>query len=378
MNKTKKILALILALTMLVCMGGCASKPQTTPDDATDAQGTDYSDMKIGIMSNTTAQDGGWGSALYESVQKVKADLKLTDEQVIWVESIYDGTADVDNMIDQLVSEGCKVIMAHSAGYVDQLAAAAKKYPDVYFCGYECPVEGAENYAMYSINDQAASFICGYVAARMSKGDQLGYIGNMPTSDLICCLDSFALGAKYANASAKVQVIWINSWYDPATEKQAANTLLESGINSVGYMGSTASVAQACSEHGAFTTGMYIDMYEFGKDSVLTSHVFDWSLIITDIINRVAMGTWSTDPIIYGFTDGAARVADFNKDIIPEDVIKDAQDLKAKLMSGEVKVFAGEISDNKGNVVVEEGKELSNKDLIYIDFLVDNVIGDIP
>ena len=110
--------------------------------------------------------------------------------------------------------------MAHSAGYVDQLETLAKKHPEVYFSGYECPVEGLNNYAMYSINDEAASFMCGYIAAKMSDSDDIGYVGNMPTNDLICCLDSFALGAKYANPNAKVKIIWINSWYDPATEKE--------------------------------------------------------------------------------------------------------------------------------------------------------------
>ncbi len=375
----KKLIAVLMMLVM--ALGLIACKTEASPQGNAAGQisdAVDYSKVKIGVISNTTAQDGGWGTALYDSLKKAQEQTGMTDEQIIWVESIYDGTADVDNMIDQMVGEGCNVIMAHSAGYVDQLKTAAEKYPDVYFCGYECPVEGLDNYAMYSISDQAASFLCGYIAARMSESDEIGYIGNMPTSDLICCLDAFAVGAKYANENAKVKIIWINSWYDPATEKEAANSLLESGHNVIGYMGSTASVAQACGEHQGFTTGMYIDMHDYAPGAVLTSHIFDWTLMIKQLFDMVATDSWSGAPIIYGFEDGAARIADLNTEIVPEDIAKDFEEVKGKLMSGELTVFSGPLYDNEGTLIVEEGKELSGNDLIYIHFLADNVIGAIP
>lgn len=377
----KKLLAIIMVLIFALMVVACEKKePDSTPSDSAGGDSTDQPavKIKIGIISNTTTEDGGWGTALYDSVTKVKSDLSLEDDQVVWIESIYDGTEDVDNMVDQLAREGCNIIMAHSAGYVDQLKNLAAKHKDVYFCGYECPVEGFSNYAMYSINDEAASFLCGFVAAKMSDSNNIGYIGNMPTNDLICCLNAFSLGAKYANKDAKVKIIWINSWYDPATEKEAANTLLGSGYNVIGYMGSTASVAQACSEKGAYTTGMYIDMKDYAPDAVLTSHVFDWTLIIKRMIEMASTNSWSTEPIIYGFKDGAARVANLNTDIVPENIAKEYEEVKQKLISGELEVFAGPLYDNTGVLRVKEGESLSPAELIYIDFLVDNIDGMIP
>ncbi len=375
----KKWLALLLAAVLAFSMVACQeAAPAADQAAATAGDGPDYSKVKMGIISNTTAQDGGWGTALWNSIVRVKEKLGLKDEQIVWCESIYDGTIDVDNMIDSLVQDGCKVIIGHSAGYVDQFAAAAKKYPEVYFSAYECPVDGCPNYAMYSISDEAASFICGYAAAKMSNGNELGYIGNMPTSDLICCLDSFTQGARYANPDAKIKIVWINSWYDPATEKSSAEALLQSGLNSIGYMGSTASVAQACEAAGAFTTGMYIDMFDYAPKAVLTSHVYDWDLILTEIADRVAKGEWPTDPIIYSFADGAAKVGKINEEVMPEELVKEINDLIEKLKSGEIQVFAGPVKDNHGNVVVEEGKTLTPEDLIYIDFLVEGIEGDIP
>lgn len=375
----KKLLGLVITILLVIFIVACStntSGPTTSEPSASNQ--TDYSKVKIGIISNTTAQDGGWGTALFESVTKVKTDLSLSDDQVIWIESIYDGSEDVDNMVDQLAREGCNVIMAHSAGYVDQLKSLAKKHPDVYISGYECPVEGFDNYAMYSINDEAASFLCGFVAAKMSSSNDIGYIGNMPTNDLICCLDSFALGAKYANKDAKIKIIWINDWYDPATEKEAANSLLGSGYNVIGYMGSTASVAQACGDNGAYMTGMYIDMHDFAPNAVLTSHVFDWTNIIKDMLDRVVTDTWTSEPIIFGFKDGAARVADLNTDLVSKEIADEFEAVKQKLISGEIDVFAGPIYNNSGELIVKEGETLSPTDLIYIDFLVDNVVGMIP
>lgn len=375
----KKLLAIMAVFFLVFMLVACAKEgKETTPSGSTGGDLADLSSVKIGIISNTTAEDGGWGTSLYDSVKKVKSDLSLNDNQVVWIESIYDGTEDVDNMVDQLAREGCNIIMAHSAGYVDQLRSLAAKHPDVYLSGYECPVEGFSNYAMYSINDEAASFLCGFISAKMSKGNEIGYIGNMPTNDLICCLNAFALGAKHANEDARVKIIWINSWYDPATEKEAANTLLGSGYNVIGYMGSTASVAQACSEQGAYTTGMYIDMRDYAPDAVLTSHVFDWTLIMKQMIKMASTDSWSSEPIIFGFSDGAANVAELNTDIVSEEIAKEYEAIKQKLINGEFEVFAGPIYDNMGVLRVEKGKSLSPSDLIYIDFLVDNVDGMIP
>lgn len=365
MKKTLSILLVALLLATMMVTGTVFAAEK------------DFGTVKMGIISNTTAQDGGWGTGLWNSVVRVKEALGLTDEQVIWCESIYDGTVDVDNMIDSLVEEGCNIILGHSAGYADQFAAAAKKYPNVYFSAYECPVEGCDNFAMYSISDEAASFVCGYAAAKMSNGNELGYIGNMPTSDLICCLDSFTQGAKFANPDAKVKIIWINSWYDPATEKSSAETLLQSGLNSIGYMGSTASVAQACEAAGAFTTGMYIDMFDYAPKAVLTSHVYDWDLILTEICNRIADGTWTNAPIIYSFADGAAKLGKVNEDVMPAELVAEINELIEKLKAGEVGVFNGPVYDNNGNLVVAEGSTLTPEDLIYINFLVDGIDGEL-
>lgn len=375
----KKLLTIALVLILVVMSVACSKQEQeVTPSGSTGSELADFTEVKIGVISNTTAEDGGWGTSLYNSVKKVKSELSLRDDQIVWIESIYDGTEDVDNMVDQLAREGCNIIMAHSAGYVDQLRNLASKHKDVYLSGYECPVEGFSNYAMYSINDEAASFLCGFISAKMSDSNNIGYIGNMPTNDLICCLDAFALGAKYANKDAIVKIVWINSWYDPATEKEAANTLLGSGYNVIGYMGSTASVAQACSDHGAYTTGMYIDMKDYAPDAVLTSHVFDWTLIIKRMLEMASSGSWSSDPIIYGFKDGAAKAADLNTAIVPQNIAEEYEAVRQKLIDGEIEVFAGPLYDNMGTLRVKEGESLSPTDLIYIDFLVDNIDGLIP
>ena len=382
----KKFLALILVLAMITCIfAGCSSDSNTdskdannnSEDTANNATGEpDYSKVKIGLLLGTTVTDGGWSQAMAESMERTKSELGLTDDQVMIAEGIPDGAAEADSTIAQMVDSGCNLIIGASSGFTVNIANAYPQHPDVYFAQFEG--NSADNYCSFSCWDIDAIFMCGYAAALMSDVDELGFVAAQPQASVVRAVNAWAAGAKAANPDATVQVIWVNSWYDPAGDKECANTLLSSGIKALGYHGSTTAVAQACQEAGAYCTGFHIDMHDYAPDAVLTSFMWNWTPVFNEIITQVASGTWTSDVKYKGMAEGAAALAPWNTDIMPEDVIAQCEEMYQSIIDGEYTVMAGPIYDNQGNEVLAEGETFTLDELTGMYFLLDNVIGTLP
>lgn len=263
----KKMIALLLSVLMICSLfTGCGSKDET--EDTADAeqanevesQGRSLEDLKIGAFSNSTITDGGYTQSFYNCLETLKANYGLSDDQVILVENVYDGTPDVQNIIQQLINEGCNVIIGHSNGYNEDMDVFAQQYPDIQFYCYEGIT--SDKITTYSINNQEVMYMLGYLCAKVSDGDEVGFIAPMQNSHIIRSIDAFALGAKRANENAKVRVMWVNSWWDPETDKLCAETLISEGINAMAYYGSTSAALQACEANGAYCTGFHIDMHD--------------------------------------------------------------------------------------------------------------------
>lgn len=376
------MIALLLSVLMICSLfTGCGSKDET--EDTADAeqanevetQGRSLEDLKIGAFSNSTITDGGYTQSFYNCLETLKANYGLSDDQVILVENVYDGTPDVQNIIQQLINEGCNVIIGHSNGYNEDMDVFAQQYPDIQFYCYEGIT--SDKITTYSINNQEVMYMLGYLCAKVSDGDEVGFIAPMQNSHIIRSIDAFALGAKRANENAKVRVMWVNSWWDPETDKLCAETLISEGINAMAYYGSTSAALQACEANGAYCTGFHIDMHDYAPNACLSSFVWNWVPILSEIVERYVAEDNSHEMIIGGLDTDCAQMAPLNTDIIDADIVADVEALQEQIMAGEIDVFAGPIYDNEGNLVVAEGETVTEEDLFSIMYLVDNVIGSL-
>lgn len=376
------MIALLLSVLMICSLfTGCGSKDET--EDTADAeqanevesQGRSLEDLKIGAFSNSTITDGGYTQSFYNCLETLKANYGLSDDQVILVENVYDGTPDVQNIIQQLINEGCNVIIGHSNGYNEDMDVFAQQYPDIQFYCYEGIT--SDKITTYSINNQEVMYMLGYLCAKVSDGDEVGFIAPMQNSHIIRSIDAFALGAKRANENAKVRVMWVNSWWDPETDKLCAETLISEGINAMAYYGSTSAALQACEANGAYCTGFHIDMHDYAPNACLSSFVWNWVPILSEIVERYIAEDNSHEMIIGGLDTDCAQMAPLNTDIIDADIVADVEALQEQIMAGEIDVFAGPIYDNEGNLVVAEGETVTEEDLFSIMYLVDNVIGSL-
>lgn len=383
--RKSKLLALILAVAMMLSVFAACSQTddptQTTggsnePGNTEPSAGIPLDEIKIGVILGTTREDGGWCQAMYESFLKAQAELGLRDDQLIFVEEIVETGTVTENALEMLIDNGCNVIFSTGAGFANQTASISERYPDVYFHVFEGKT--TDNLASFTARDYQAIFMCGYAAARMSSVDELGFVAAQPTASVVRAINAWAAGAKYANPEAKVRVVWSNSWYDPAADKENANSLFDSGIEAVGYHGSTTAVMLAAEEKGGYATGFHIDMESYAPEAVLTSFMWNWTPIFVEFIEEVAAGTWTNETKIKGMEEDAASIAPYNADIMPADIIADCEDVQAKVTSGEIKVFEGPLYDNKGELILEEGQEFTDAEWIGMMYFADNVIGNLP
>ncbi len=377
----KKLLSLLLVVAMTgALVAGCGSSGSGSTDDKDDSSSAAgetkaVEDLIIGEIQYSVVEDGGWGQAMHEGMLQACENLGIdTSTNLLTMEEISEeDTALVESTVEELVDNGADIIFGCSAGYSTILAEMQEEYPDVVFAQQSNDVY--ENIIEFQIRGYEGEFLAGYMCALMNEGsNELGFCASMDEASVRTALNSFALGAKYANPDATVQVLWADSWYDLDIESQNAKTLIDNGIKYMGMEASSPAVPQTCEENGAYCVGYNIDMKDSAPGAVMTSFMWNWVPIFEDIMTKTADGTIDISADYYEGGD-CAKLADFNEDLVPEDIQAKVNELKEKISSGEVVVYSGELKDDQGNVLVEEGETMSDEDILAQDFFVDNVIG---
>jgi len=330
----------------------------------------------VGFVIDGSETDGGWNQSNYDDALKTCEQLGLSQDQYVIMTQVDPYSSDAESAFEMLVSDGCKLIFGMTSSYTDAITAVSQRHPDVYFAQFEGKT--SDNCVSYSCNDYNTIAMCGYAVALTSKQDQLGFIACQPQASIIRACDAFSAGAKYANPNAKVKVMWINSWFDIEKEKEATNSLIDEGMNAIGYYGGTTAPQAACEEAGCYTNGFTLDYLEYGPDAVVTSFVFNWVPILTEIINRVQNNQWSNETVYYGIKEGACSCSAFNSKTLSADQIAKCETVYESIKNGELDFTKGPIYDNKGNCVLEDGKNFTMNDSLSMSFLIDNVIGDLP
>lgn len=397
----KKGLAMLMALVLTVgCFTACSrpnepggdtkapdtkTQDETKPSGETQAggetgapAGADFSKIKIGAIVNTTKADGGFCQKQYEGLSTAMKNLGMdVDTQLVFMEQVPEEGADSTNAMTALINEGCNMIFGQSSGYRDAIDALAPSHPDVQFAQFNGSV--ADNTIGYGSRDYQTMFLCGYISALMSEKNELGYSAGMPEASVVRGINAFAVGAKYANPDATVQVVWANSWYDPAAEKECANSLIAKGITCIGINASSPAIAQACEEAGVYCTGYHLDMKSYAPKAVMVSFMWNWTPIFEDIIAQFAeKGKPYGEYYFWGADKECAQISDVNTDIVPQEIADKVKEAYDKVVSGEIDVFGGELKDNKGNVLVPAGETMSDEKILQQGFFVDNVIGTLP
>jgi basic membrane protein A len=358
-------------------MTGCSNKPkeesQAETAKTSDTAETTAKDIKAAFVYIGPVGDGGWTYS-HDLGRKVMAKLPYVKE-TNYIESVPEGAESV-RIITSLAQKGYNLIFTTSFGYMDPTFEVASKYPEVTFMhcsGYKA----SDNMGTYFGRMYQPRYLAGVIAGKMTKTNVIGYAAAFPIPEVIRGINAFTLGVRSVNPEAVVKVVWTQTWFDPAKERDAAESLLDVDADIITMHQDTPAALQAAEKRGAFAIGYNSVMQEQVPNAWLTAPVWNWGTVYTKIAEEVHNGTWKSQKLWGGIAEGYVDLAPMS-DKVPADVKTYVTKQRDKLASGEIHVFAGEIKDNKGNIAVESGKTMTDAEMLGMNFLVEGVQGNIP
>jgi len=330
--------------------------------------------VKVGFIYIGPVGDAGWTYA--HDVGRRYLEEHLPGVITDYLESIPEGEESYRYIVDY-VKKGYKVIFTTSFGYMDQTAKAAEKYPNVYFFHCSGYKYNNKNFSAYFGRMYQARFLTGIVAGMMTKSNIIGYVAAHPIPEVIRGINAFALGVKLVNPKAKVHVVWTHTWYDPATEREAAISLLDAGADVITQHQDSPAPVQAAAERGKYAIGYNSDMSLFAPEAHLTAPIWNWGVFYVAAVKGVMDGTWKSGFYWWGLKEGIVDIAPFGP-AVPDKVKAVVSAFKELIKEGKFDPFTGPIYDQKGNLRVKAGEKLSDKELLEMNWFVDNVVGEIP
>jgi len=338
--------------------------------------------VKVGFVYLTNPGDHGWTYAHELGRQMVE---KHFGDKVVttYVENVPEGP-DSARVIRELAKKGNDIIFTTSFGYMDHTLRVAKEFPNVKFehiTGYK----RSPNMATGNIRFYEGRYVQGVVAGLMTKSNKIGYIASFPIPEVIQGINAFGIGLRSVNPKAEVSVIWVNSWYDPVKEADAAKVHIAEGADILAQHTDSPAMLQTAEKAGVHGFGQSSDMKAFAPKAQLFSSVNNWGPYYVAKIQQLMDGTWNTGEgpdhwagnVWAGMADDYLVLSPFEN--MPADVAAAAAKAAADIKSGKNKIFTGPIKDNAGNMKVPAGKTLNDGELFTtLDYYVDGIKGKIP
>src|SRR5471032_1754205 len=282
--------------------------------------------------------DAGWTFAHDAGTKEVEAKygnkIKITR-----VEDVPE-SADSERVFRDLAAKGNKVIVGTSFGYQDFQLKVARDYPDITFLtatGYK----KAKNFGVFDDRMYQGAYLAGVEAGYVTKTNTLGFVASVPIPEVIRNINAYTMGARSVNPNVHTKVIWINSWFDPGKEKQAAETLIGQGADVLLQNTDSSATLATASEKHVHACGWDSDMKKFGPDAHLGSVVAHWGVYYNAAIQQVLDGKWKNDPVWWGIPQKAVSLDDVNTSAIPADGLKQVSAKRDELASGKWDVFTG-------------------------------------
>jgi simple sugar transport system substrate-binding protein len=331
--------------------------------------------LKVAFVYIDPVGDSGWS---YQHDLGRRALEKALGPKVktTYVENIP-ATADAERVIRQLAAAGNDMIFTTSFGYMEPTLKVAKLFPKVRFAhatGYKT----APNMVTYEARFYEGAYLLGVLAGKMTKSNTLGFVGSYPIPEVIRNINAFTLGAKSVNPAIKTKVIWIDTWYDPGKERQAAETLIAQGSDVLCQNTDSPAVVQAAEKKGVYAFGWDSDMSKYGPHAELTANTENWGVYYIDEVRKVLAGTWTGNrKDAWGLKEKMVELTPLNKSIPPA-VMQLFEDRKQAIISGTLQPFSGPVKDNAGRIKVPAGTALSASDLMSINWYVEGVEGSVP
>jgi basic membrane protein A and related proteins len=329
--------------------------------------------FKAGFIYVGPVADFGWSHQHdlgRQAAQKAIGDkLKTT-----FVESVKEGP-DSERVIRELATAGNGIIFTTSFGFMNPTIKVAKQFPAVKFehcTGYKRAV----NVATYNVRFYEGRYIQGVIAGKTSKSGVVGYIGSVPIPEVVMGMNAFIQGMHSVNPQGKIKLVWINGWYDPGKESDAAKALIDQGADIIAQHTDSAAPLQVAEQRGVHGFGQASDMIKFAPKAQLTSSVDHWDEYYTQRIQAAMDGSWATQDIWGGLKIGMLHMAPWTN--MSDDAAQAAQAAEDGIKSGSIVIFKGPINDQSGKNKVADGAQLTDDDILGMNWLAEGIEGTLP
>ena len=377
----KRSLFKVAALSALAAaaMVGCGKKeepaPAPAPAPAAEAPAPKPEPLKIAFAYVGPVGDGGWSFAHdngRKAIEKEFGDKVVTS----FVESVPE-SADAERVLRDLAGQGNKLIFGTTFGYMESIQKIAGDLKDVKFehaTGYKT----AENVRTYDSRTYEGAYMAGVIAGAMTKSNTLGVVGSVPIPEVIRNINSFTLGAQSVNPKIKTKVVWVNEWFSPPKETEAATSLINGGADVLFQNTDSPAVLKTAQEKGKRAFGWDSDMTAYGPKAHLASAVINWGPYYIKATKDALEGNWKGgESSWWGVKEGAIDIVSIAEDVPAETKAK-VEEVKKGLKDGSFSIWKGPIKDQAGKVKVEAGKRMSDGDMLSMSWFVQGVEGTIP
>lgn len=291
-----------------------------------------------------------------------------------FVEAVPEG-ADSERVMRDMAQQGVKLIFATSFGYLEPALKVAAEFPGVRI-EHAGGFKTAKNVSVYNARFYEARWVAGYLAGKQSKSGTAGYVAGFPVPEVIQGINAFAQGMRAANPHASVRVLWLNTWFDPPREREAALSLINAGADVLTNHSGSPAVPLVAQEKGVKLIGYQSDMRRFAPDAQLAAIVGDWSAHYVRAANTVLDGSWSSKPVWGGMKDGMVRL-DALDPALDAGLRREVEQRIVAVKEGSQGPFQGRLVDQAGRVRQTRGT-MDDKALGAMNWFVQGVVGSLP
>ncbi len=319
---------LVMIIVGIVLINGTETEIEVTKDKT-----------KVGFILNGSCSDKSWSQSHYEGMEKSAQDLNL---EILYRENVLEDENSM-TVMEELIEEGCEIIICSSFGYGEWELKVARAHPEVYFF-HASGVEESENLATYFGRIYQMRYLSGIVAGLQTKTNKIGYVAAIPIPEVNRGINAFTLGVRSVNPEATVYVEWTNSWVGEEESEAATLSLLEQqDIDVMTIHVDTSRPLEIAEEKGIWSIGYNMDNSAEYPNTFLTAPVWEWSKFYKPCILECLQGKFKSKHYWEGVETGIVALAPLTEHVVPE-AAEMVEKESERLQSGTYDVFYGPIN----------------------------------
>lgn len=365
----KNLAATFVAAFSLLAANAASAKPKVSPASSPAQAPAPAAPTKAAWIYMSPITEAGWTHQHEQARQQVQKQLGnsvVTNH----VANVPEGP-DAERVLRDLAQQGNQIIFTTSFGYMEPAMKVAREFPNVKF-EVLTGLKRAPNVATANARHYEGRYLAGIVAGRMSKSQTVGYVAGFPIPEVLQGINAFTLGLRSVNPQAKVRVIWLNEWFNPARERDAAMLLMDQGADVLAFHTGTAAVATAAQERGKYVVAYHSDMRKFAPTAQIVAVTHHWGDYEVQRIRALQAGQWKSQDAWLGVQHGATRVSHFGP-AVPAAVQQEVTARQAEIVAGKLHPFTGPLQSQDGKFTLPAGKTLSDAQILGMNWLLQGV-----